>query len=364
MQTRGYRSDISGESRTGPTLKIALIATPFISVPPADYGGTELFVAHLAEGLQSAGVETVVYANGESTVSTKCRSIYARSEWPTKSVEKAWLRELNHESWAVHDAATYCDIIHVQSAQAAMLSRFVKQTVVLTLHGPHELGLSEVYAFYPDVYYVCISDAQCKQEAMPRMRTIHHGIDLNQYRLVKQKQQYLSFIGRIAPIKGTHLAIEVAKRTGIPLKIAGEVQPVNREYFERKIKPELDGSLVEYIGPANLEVKNELLGNSMAMLFPIQWNEPFGLVMVEAMACGTPVLAMPGGSVQEVVRDGISGYTCRSVRQMVKRARDMNFDPVAIRHYVAENFSIERMVSAYIELYKDAIAHSNLREAA
>ena len=102
----------------------------------------------------------------------------------------------------------------------------------------------------------------------------------------------------------------------------------------------------------------------MAMLFPIQWNEPFGLVMVEAMACGTPVLAMPGGSVRDVVRDAISGYTCRSVRQMVKRARDMNFDPVAIRHYVAENFSIERMVSAYIELYKDAIAHSNCREAA
>jgi glycosyltransferase involved in cell wall biosynthesis len=100
------------------------------------------------------------------------------------------------------------------------------------------------------------------------------------------------------------------------------------------------------------------------MLFPIQWNEPFGLVMVEAMACGTPVLAMPGGSVPEIVRDGISGYTCRSVREMAKRARDLNFDPVAIRRYVAENFSIERMVSAYVELYKDAVAHSDLRKAA
>src|SRR5437764_4287804 len=180
--------------------------------------------------------------------------------------------------------------------------------------GPHELGLSEVYAFYPDVYYVCISDAQCKQEAMPRMRTIHHGIDLNQYRLVKQKQQYLSFIGRIAPIKGTHLAIEVAKRTGIPLKIADDVQPVYREYFEKKVKPEMDGNLVEYVGLAELNAKNELLGNSLAMLFPIQWNEPFGLVMVEAMACGTPVLAMPGGSVPEVVRDGVSGYICSRKR--------------------------------------------------
>jgi glycosyltransferase involved in cell wall biosynthesis len=136
------------------------------------------------------------------------------------------------------------------------------------------------------------------------MRTIHHGIDPSQYDFVERKQPYLSFIGRIAPIKGTHLAIEVAKRTGIPLKIAGDVQPLYREYFEKKIKPEVDGRLVEYVGLADLRAKNELLSNSLAMLFPIQWNEPFGLVMVEAMACGTPVLAMPGGSVPEVVRDG------------------------------------------------------------
>jgi glycosyltransferase involved in cell wall biosynthesis len=331
-------------------------------VPPADYGGTELFVAHLAEGLSREGVDVVVYANGESTVKTELRSIYPRSEWPIKAAENAWLRELNHESWAVHDAATDCDIIHVQSAQAATLSRFVRQPVVLTLHGPHQAALSEIYTFHPNVHYVCISDAQCKQERMPKMRTIYHGIDIRRYRLVERKQQYLSFIGRISPIKGTHLAIDVARRTGIPLKIAGEVQPVNREYFERKIKPEIDGRLVEYIGPANLEAKNELLGNSMAMLFPIQWNEPFGLVMVEAMACGTPVLAMPGGSVPEIVRNGTSGYICRSVRDMSKRLGELNLDPVAIRAYVEENFSIERMVSAYLDLYR--VAQSEAQQAA
>lgn len=331
-------------------------------MPPADYGGTELFVAHLAEGLSREGVDVVVYANGESTVKTELRSIYPRSEWPIKAAENAWLRELNHESWAVHDAATDCDIIHVQSAQAATLSRFVRQPVVLTLHGPHQAALSEIYTFHPNVHYVCISDAQCKQERMPKMRTIYHGIDIRRYRLVERKQQYLSFIGRISPIKGTHLAIDVARRTGIPLKIAGEVQPVNREYFERKIKPEIDGRLVEYIGPANLEAKNELLGNSMAMLFPIQWNEPFGLVMVEAMACGTPVLAMPGGSVPEIVRNGTSGYICRSVRDMSKRLGELNLDPVAIRAYVEENFSIERMVSAYLDLYR--VAQSEAQQAA
>ena len=345
-------------------MKVALIAAPFISVPPADYGGTELFVAHLAEGLSREGVQVIVYANGESTVKTELRSIYPRSEWPIKIAENAWLRELNHESWAVHDAARECDIIHVQSAPAVTVSRFAKQPVVLTLHGPHEAALSELYSFYPDVHYVSISDAQCKQETMPNMRTIHHGIDLSRYRLVEKKQQYLSFIGRIAPIKGTHLAIDVTRRTGIPLKIAGEVQPVNREYFERKIKPEIDGSLVEYIGPADLEAKNELLGNSMAMLFPIRWNEPFGLVMVEAMACGTPVLSMPGGSVPEIVQDGISGYICRSVRDMAKRVRELNFDPAAIRRYVEGKFSINRMVSGYLSLYNEAVAHSKVQDAA
>jgi glycosyltransferase involved in cell wall biosynthesis len=336
-------------------LKIAFIAPPFVAVPPADYDGTELFVAHLAEGLSQLGIEVVVYTNGESTVHTDRRWIYDHSDWPIKNPSHAFIKSLNHESWAVHEAALDCDVIHLQSTEALALSRFIERPTVLTLHGPHDAKLSEFYNFYPDVHYVCISEAQCKQESMPKMRTVHHGIDLNQYRLVEKKQQYLSFIGRIAPLKGTHIAIDVAQRTGIPLKIAGDVQPVYREYFEKKVKPHLDGKLVEYIGLADLAAKNELLGNSVAMLFPIQWNEPFGLVMVEAMACGTPVLAMPGGSVPEVVREGVSGHICRSVVQMAKRAQNLKFNPIAVRQYVAENFSIERMAREYSAVYETAL---------
>lgn len=345
-------------------MKIALIAPPFIAVPPADYGGTELFVAHLAEGLSQLGLEVVVYANGESTVHTERRWIYGRSDWPIKNPAHASIKGLNHESWAVHEAALHCDVIHLQSPEGLVLSRFIERPTVLTLHGPHDAQFSEVYNFYPETTYVCISEAQCKQESMAKMRTVHHGIDLSQYRLVEHKQQYLSFIGRIAPLKGTHLAIDVAQRTGIPLKIAGDVQPVYREYFEKKIKPQLDGKLVEYIGLADLAAKNELLGNSIAMLFPIQWNEPFGLVMVEAMACGTPVLAMPGGSVPEVVREGVSGHVCRSVVQMSKRARDLNFNPVAVRQYVADNFSIERMARNYAGVYETALQEAQARRVA
>lgn len=332
-----------------------MIAPPLIPVPPKEYGGTELFVAHLATALQEAGVEVVVYANGESSVEAERRWIYERAEWPIKHPEKAWMRDLNHTSWAVHDAASFCDVIHVQSALAVTLSRFVERPMLLTLHGPHDPIMSELYSFFPNLHYVCISHAQCQSESMPLMHTVHHGIDLSQYRLLEQKQPYLSFIGRIAPLKGTHLAIDVAKRTGIPLKIAGEVQPANSEYFERKIKPEIDGKLVEYVGLANLETKNELLGNSMAMLFPIQWNEPFGLVMLEAMACGTPVLAMPGGSVPEVIRPGVSGYICRSVLEMAKHTRELDFDPAVIRRYVEENFSLPRMAREYLAVYESAL---------
>jgi glycosyltransferase involved in cell wall biosynthesis len=345
-------------------LRIALIAAPFIAVPPAEYGGTELFVGQLAEGLSKAGVDAVVYANGESTVQAERRWLYERSLWPIKQPERAWIRELNHTSWAIRDALKDCDVIHVQSPQGLAFSHLVDRPFVLTLHGPHEDYLSEYYARYPDVQYVCISDAQCRQESLPHLRTIHHGIDLSLYRLVENKQQYLSFIGRIAPIKGTHLAIDVAHRTGIPLKIAGEVQPTFREYFESKIRPKIDGKLIEYIGPADLQAKNELLGNSMAMLFPIQWNEPFGLVMVEAMACGTPVIALPGGSVPEVVVEGVSGHVCRSIREMTRCIRDLNTKPADVRRYVEENFSVEVMVRKYINLYQETLRATTQHQAA
>ncbi len=348
-------------------MKIALIAPPFIAVPPADYGGTELFIAQLAEGLQKTGIEVVVYTNGESGVSVERRHIYQRSQWPIKQDHYTWLKELHHTSWAVQDAAQTCDVIHLQSAQGLACSRFVDAPMVCTLHGAHDPKLSEFYTHYPDVHYVCISDFQCRQETVPRLRTIHHGIDLSQYRLVETKHPYLSFIGRIAPIKGTHLAIEVAKSSGIPLKIAGDIQPMYREYFEAKMKPHLDGNFIEYIGLADLNAKNELLGNSMAMLFPIKWNEPFGLVMVEAMACGTPVLALPGGSVPEIVRDGVSGYVCRSVSQLARRVSNLQTNPMNprdLRQYVQENFSLERMVAGYAALYEEAQAGRRAKKIA
>jgi glycosyltransferase involved in cell wall biosynthesis len=204
------------------------------------------------------------------------------------------------------------------------------------------------------VEFVSISNFQKVDVPIRRIRTIHHGIDLSLYRLRTKKAEYLSFLGRIAPVKGVHNAIEIAKQSGIPLKIAGEIQPLFREYFDSCIKPHLDGKFIEYVGEADLAVKDELLGASMAMLFPIEWDEPFGLVMIEAMATGTPVIAFPGGSVEEIVRDGISGLVCSGVEDAVARVREVqSIKPATVRAYAQQYFSVERMVQDYLALYRE-----------
>lgn len=349
-------------------MRVALIAPPFISVPPKVYGGTELFIAQLAAGLDQLGTDVVVYTNGESTVPVEKRWLYEGCQWPIKGEVHDNLKDINHTSWAIVDAVHHdCDIIHLNNAPGLVHSRCFSKPFVYTIHHPREEGLSEFYGYYPQVNYVTISDFQRRREKMPNIRTIHHGIDLSKYRFQEQKQKYLSFIGRIAPMKGTHLAIAAAKKAGVPLKIAGEVQPIYREYFQRQVEPHIDGKFIEYIGQADLEAKNELLGNSMAMLFPIQWDEPFGLVLVEAMACGTPVLALPGGSVAEVVQEGIAGYVCHSVDELAARARDIARGgaprPAQVRRYVEQQFSLDYMVAQYAELYAEIVGRKEKQRA-
>lgn len=337
-------------------MRIALVAPPFIPVPPRRYGGTELFIAHLAVGLLRLGHEVIVYANGESRLPCEVRSLYPKSEWPIRSDVGGSLKDLNHTAWACADAAGSADVIHLNNAPGLAFSRLLAEPIVYTIHHAKEQALSDFYASYPEITYVTISRFQCTLETMPKMVPIHHGLDLDRYPVVERKQPYLSFLGRIAPVKAPHLAIEAAKKAGIPLKIAGEVQPMYRDYWETIVKPRVDGRFIEFVGEADHATKVELLGNSQAMLFPIQWNEPFGLVMIEAMACGTPVLALPGGSVPEIVRDGVSGWICRDVDEMAVRARDRQISPASCRQYVAHNFSLDLMVRRYEAVYETAIA--------
>jgi glycosyltransferase involved in cell wall biosynthesis len=343
-------------------MKIALIAPPFLAVPPQKYGGTELFVAELARGLQQQGVEVTVYTIGESTIEAPKRWLYPSSQWPMCGEVECTLKGLNHSSWAVAEAARAADIIHVNSAPAVGFSRFIDVPMVHTVHHTYEPAYAEFYEGVPEVAYVTISNSQRSRLRMPRMRTIHHGINAALYPVGKGKRQYLSFLGRIAPPKGTHLAIEVARKSGIPLKIAGEIQPAYTSYWETMVKPHVDGTFIEYVGEVALPEKIELLENSLAMLFPIQWEEPFGLVLVEAMACGTPVLAMPGGSVGEVVKEGVSGHVRSTTDDLAKCAGNLDLDAEAIRGYMEKFFSVERMTRDYINLYTDILQNGVTEE--
>ena len=346
-------------------MRIALVAPPFISVPPARYGGTELFIAQLAEGLKDLGFDVVVYANGESQVNTEVRWLYEKNQWPIEDEVHGNLKDMNHCAWAVRDAFNDADVIHLNGVHGMTFARFEGPEFVHTIHHPHHDALSEFYSHYPQVHFVSISRFQQMQEKMPLIRTIHHGVDMSGYKLQEHKQPYLAFLGRIAPLKGTHVAVEVAQRSGVPLKIAGEIQPMYREYFEKRIKPHLDGKFIEYVGEADTAAKTELLGNALALLFPIQWNEPFGLVMVEAMATGTPVLAFPLGSVREVVKEGMCGHVCDSIDDMVESVKSIEgrFPAADVRRCAEQNFSVERMTQAYAELYNE-IAYPSRKTAA
>ncbi len=335
-------------------MHIGVVVPPFIAVPPARYGGTELFVAHLVNGLHARGHQVTLYANGDSQVDCALKWRYRHADWPLADAAIAQLKNADHAAWAVQDAAEAVDVLHLNDTAGVPLTRFVDAPAVLTLHHPHEPALSALYDQYPDIDYVAISHDQASRERMPKLRVVHHGIPLDGYPNREQKGDYVAFLGRIAPCKGVHLAIEAARRARVPLKIAGEVQPIFRDYWEEQIKPHVDGVHVQYVGEADHACKCELLGGARALLFPIQWSEPFGLVLIEAMACGTPVLALPGGSVSEIVRDGVSGWICDDVGQMAERISSLDVPAASCRRWVRQRFSAERMVDDYLALYKRA----------
>ncbi|HXR98684.1 MAG TPA: glycosyltransferase family 4 protein [Terriglobales bacterium] len=332
-------------------MKIALIVPPFITVPPERYGGTELFVAQLAEGLRAAGHAPVVYTVGASKVRCEIRWRSARGTWPIENALESSLDDLEHTSWACQDAAQDCDVLHLNNAPGLSLVRMIEQPMVYTLHHPRVEALSRYYAHFPRVKFVAISHDQARREALTNLDVVHHGLDSSLYQVASGSRDYLCYVGRIAPIKGTHTAIEVAKRAGIPLKIAGEIQPMYRDYWEAEVRPHVDGRNVIYVGEVDLAGKNELFAGARALLFPIDWEEPFGLVMTEAMACGVPVLAFARGSAPEIVRDGESGWLCRDAADMADRVKSLTISPHSCRQHVEQNFSVERMVERYVEIY-------------
>ena len=339
-------------------MRIALIGPPFIEIPPRRYGGTELFIANLASELYARGHEVAVYANGESAPACPVKWRYERSEWPPDGSLRSQLKNADHTAWAIRDASAWADIIHLNDVVGLPCTMFIDTPTVLTIHHPHEPELSEHYLRYPRTCYVAIARWLARTEPMSDVRVIHHGIPVDDYVMSDEKDDYVAFLGRMAPCKGAHLAIAAARRAGVRLKLAGEIQPLFKDYWEQQVAPFIDGRQVEYVGEADFVKKNELLSNARALLFPIQWHEPFGLVLVEAMACGTPVLAFAGGAVEEIVRDGVNGWICSDVDDMARRIASAAFDPLGCRAFVAANFSAGKMADGYVELYASVIGQS------
>jgi glycosyltransferase involved in cell wall biosynthesis len=201
---------------------------------------------------------------------------------------------------------------------------------------------------------VAISDAQARRESMAQITVAHHGLRLDDYVFKDTKEDYLAFLGRMVPCKGAHAAIAVAQRAGLRLKLAGEVQPMYEQYWREQVLPHIDGDQIQFLGEADDTLKNELLSGARALLFPIEWEEPFGLVMIEAMACGTPVLAFEGGAVAEIIRDGVNGWICRDVAEMAARAAAPGISQESCRAWVSNHFSRERMVDRYVGVYQRA----------
>lgn len=304
-------------------LRIAQVAPLYESVPPKLYGGTERVVAYLTEELIHRGHEVTLFASGDSTAAARIRAIHHQA---LRAAGLAPLGSSLHLPMLseVFDNADHFDVIHCHLDYWSFpFARMVSTPAVTTLHGRLDIKeLLDVYRYYSDAPVVSISNAQREPLAeLNWVGTVHHGLPAGQLRFHSGPGKYLAFLGRIAPEKRPDLAIKIAREAGIPLKIAAKVDAVDRDYFETKIRPLLEDDSIEFIGEIGDDQKNEFLGNAIALLFPIDWPEPFGLVMIEALACGTPVIARPFGSVPEILHDGVTGFIAFGVDELVESVR-------------------------------------------
>jgi glycosyltransferase involved in cell wall biosynthesis len=335
-------------------LEIALLSTSALATPPSGYGGTELFVADLAQALSELGHWPTVFATGDSHCTGTLRWTFEKPVWPP-----CFLSELRHAGFAWHEIARGSfDVVHVNHAAALPFQRLVGVPTAATIHHDREEALVAHYASYPEVSFVAISKRQCDLSPEIRFRSvIHHGLDPDRYPLGSGAEGYTAFLGRFAPGKGTHTAIDAALSAGASIRLGGLAHPTERPYFEREIKPRLSLRGVQWLGEVGGARKTMLLGGASCLLMPLDWEEPFGLCMIEAMMVGTPVIAFPRGSAPEVIEHGVTGYLVRSKEEMTERIRTIErFDRRKCRVRACERWSAARMARDYVALYSHLIA--------
>ncbi len=360
-------------------MRIAQVAPPYETVPPRRYGGTERVVSALTEALVRRGHQVTLFASGDSRTSANLVPIVDRALWhrrpryedlsPFTAIALGKVAERLHDFDLVHSHLDFWGF---------PLARFADCPVVTTLHGRLDLPeLQPLYRAFPEVPLVSISNAQRRPVTRANwVATVYHGIELDQLTYNPRPAGYLAFLGRVSPEKGLDTAIRVARRVGVPLKIAARKplqfardRSVRRDWrhFEEVIQPLLDQPGVEFVGEVGGRDKDAFLGNALALLFPVRWPEPFGLVMVEAFACGTPVLALRAGSVPEVVEHGVTGFVVDTEDELVDAAARLGeIDRARCRAEAERRFSAEVMAERYEQAYRRLLAshHGQARHLA
>jgi len=347
------------------SLRIAQVAPLSESVPPKLYGGTERVVATLCDELVRQGHEVTLFASGDSRTSATLVALCPTALRLSASPDP--LAVHLHMIEQVAQRSAEFDIVHFHIAPLHFsVARRLEVPHVTTVHGRLDLPVvAPLYSEFSDIPLVSVSDVQ--RLPLPRLKwvsTIYHGLPGRDLSFHPEPGSYLAFLGRIAREKRPDRAIAIAKACGAPLKIAAKVDPADVGYFESEIKPLLDDPLVEFIGEISETEKGEFLGHARALLFPIDWPEPFGLVMIEALACGTPVVAFRGGSVGEVIEHGVTGFVVDDLDQAITAAGRVDaLDRGVCRDAFDERFSATRMTDDYIQIYSRLVAGmANVRE--
>ncbi len=355
-------------------MKIAHIAPPWITIPPKNYGGTENVIYTIVEEQVAQGHDVALFAAGDAKTSAKLVSFFPRSLIDIGTPWQAHLKAYYHIYKAVEYIKNHAfDIVHIHLSSSADMYTFplvaqLSVPIVTTLHSRFPFDRVQSWTGDADAYFmewmkempfIAISETARAEVTQPIqfVGIVPHGLQMAHFKpSTAQPDNYLVWLGRFMPEKGAHLAIQVAKATGLPLILAGTIDrhvPISIAYFDRTIKPQIDGRHIKYIGPVGMREKIDLLSRARVFLNPIEWEEPFGMVMIEAMAVGCPVISFARGAATSIIADGKSGYLVKNVREMILALERVDaLDRNLVRAYAEEEFSAHAMVEKYVRIYQ------------